>query len=224
MNRPPRPSALLFVLLSGVVFAAQTGPAPAQSTQRVEPASDSVRSSTAIASRAVAPSGTHSSQDSLAASERWRALRSEVTAPILLFASAGPALADYRAGTPSSWRKGVVGYGLRVGSHAGRLLVEAGAAHGLAAATRLDLRFRPRKRGGVGARLRYAALEAATARTPGGTRVPNAPRLVATYGAALAQQHWQSGRMRPVDAVLTTTLALGVDVAMNAIAEFTGGS
>ena len=169
-------------------------------------------------------SGALSSQGALTAAERWRALRSEVIAPILLLGSAGPAFSDYRAGTPSSWRGGAVGYGVRVGSHAGRLLVEAGATHGLAAATHLNLRFHPRKRGSVGARLRHAALGALTARPPGGTRVPNAPRLVGTYGAALAQQCWQSGRMRPVDAARTTILALSVDVAVNVIAEFTGGS
>jgi hypothetical protein len=182
-----------------------------------------MQSSAAPPTQAPVPSGKTSPRGSLTAAERWRALRSEVTDPILLLGSAGPAFSDYRAGTPSSWREGALGYGVRVGSHAGRLLLEAGAAHGLAAATRLDLRFHRRGHGSAAARLRHAALGALTARPPDGTRVPNAPRLVATYGTALAQQRWQSGRVRPADAARTTILALSVDVAMNVIAEFTGG-
>lgn len=221
MNRSSRPSALLF-LLPVLVCAAATGSAPAQPTPRPEPAPDSTRRATATAPPI--SSGVPSSQGALTAAERWRALRSEVVTPVFLLGSAGPALNDHRTDTPSSWRGDAVGYGVRVGSHAGRLLLEAGAAHGLAAAIRLDLRFRPQGHGGTAARLHHAALGALTARTPGGTRVPNAPRLVATYGAALAQQRWQSSGVRPADAARTTILALGVDVAMNVIAEFTGGS
>jgi hypothetical protein len=147
-----------------------------------------------------------------------------VTSPGLLLGSMGPAINDHLADAPSSWRNDVVGYGLRAASNGGRLLLEAGATHGLAAATRLDLRFRPQGTGGVGARIRYAALEAVTARTPAGTRVPNTPRVVGAYGAALAQQRWQSGGLRPGDAALTTALGLGVDVVINVITEFTGGS
>lgn len=130
----------------------------------------------------------------------------------------------------------MLGYGLRVGSNAGSELIESVTAHGLAAATRLDLRFQPRGQGSVGARIRYAALEAVTARTTDGTRVPNAPRIVGAYGAALAQQcwersdrilpgvRWQSGGVRPGDAALTTALGLGVNVTINVITEFTSDS
>ncbi len=157
----------------------------------------------------------------LSASERWRTLRDEVTAPTFALASFGPALGDQVADDPASWRGDVVGYGLRVGSNAGRQLLESGTAHGLAAATRLDLRFRPQGHGGVGPRIRHATLAAVTARTADGSRVPNAPRLIGTYGAALAQQRWQSGGVRPGDAILTTALGLGIDVVVNTITEFT---
>lgn len=222
MIRSSFPPVLLVLLLRALVWAAATSPAPAQPTPSPEPAPDSTRRATATATPI--PAGAPSSQGALTAAERWRALRSEVTAPILLLGSAGPAFSDYRAGRPSSWRGGALGYGFRVGSHAGRLLLEAGVAHGLAATTGLDLRFRTHGHGPTAARLRHAALGALTARTPGGTRVPNVPRLVGTYGAALAQQRWQAGGVRPADAALTTTLALGVDVVVNVITEFTDGS
>jgi hypothetical protein len=139
-----------------------------------------------------------------------------------LFGSLGPAIGDHLNDDPASWRGDALGYGFRVGSNAGRLLLEGGATHGLAAATGLDLRFRPQGHGGVASRLRHAALEAVTARTPSGTRVPNAPRIAGTYGAVLAQQRWQYGRLRPGDAALSTALSLGIDVAVNVVAEFAG--
>lgn len=153
---------------------------------------------------------------------RWRALWSEVTSPAFLFGSLGPAIGDQINDDPASWRGDALGYGFRVGSNAGRLLLEGGATHGLAAAAGLDLRFRPQGHGSVASRLRYAALEAVTARTPSGTRIPNAPRIAGTYGAVLAQQRWQYGRLRPGDAVLSTALSLGIDVAVTVIVEFAG--
>jgi len=185
---------------------------PASTPDSVHPASGTV---------AEPPSGPPAGRP-LSASDRWRVLWDEVTAPTFALASFGPALGDQVTDDPASWRGGVVGYGLRVGSNAGRQLLESGTAHGLAAATGLDLRVRPQRHGGVGARLRHAALEAVTARTADGTRVPNAPRIAGAYGAALAQQGWQSGGMRPGDAALTTALGLGIDVAVNIITEFTG--
>jgi len=165
---------------------------------------------------------------------RWRALWSEFTTPAFLLGSLGPALGDQLNDDPMSWRGDALGHGFRVGSNAGRLLLEGGATHGLAAATGLDLQFRPKGHGGVASRLRHAALEAVTARTPGGTRIPNAPRMAGTYGAVLAQQRWersdqvlsgvrwQYGQLRPGDAALSTALSLGIDVAVNVITEFAG--
>ncbi len=120
----------------------------------------------------------------------WSALWDELTSPAFLLGSLGPAIGDQLNSDPASWRGDALGYGFRLGSHASRLLLEGGAAHGLAAATSLDLRFRAKGHGSVASRIRHAALEAVTARMPGGTRIPNAPRMAGTYGAVLAQQRW----------------------------------
>lgn len=222
MVRFPLTSILLLALLSGTVLLTGARPTAAQPTEGPASTPDSVHPASATAVEAhESPSGP-SSRRALSAADRWHALRDEVTAPTFALASFGPALGDQVTGDPSSWRGDVVGYGLRVGSNAGRQLIESGTAHGLAAATRLDLRFRPQGHGGVGARIRHAALEAVTARTPDGSRVPNAPRIVGAYGAALAQQGWQSGEMRPGDAALTTALGLSIDVVVNTITEFAG--
>lgn len=152
---------------------------------------------------------------------RWKALWGEIASPAFLLGSAGPALGDHLSGRPSSWRTDALGYALRVGSNAGGLLAEAGVAHGLAAASGLDLRFEPRGRGGIGPRLRHAAIGALTARTAGGARVPNVPRVVGTYVGALAQQRWEGGSIRPGTAALNTALSLGIDVTINVIRELT---
>lgn len=131
-------------------------------------------------------------------------------------------LVDHLRDTPTSWRRGLGGYAARSGSHAGRLVVEAGVAHGLAAADGLSLRYVPRRTGGVGTRLRHAVLGAVTARTANGTRIPNVPRLVATYGAALAHQRWTHGALRPRNAALSTAISLGVDVVSTVVSEFAG--
>jgi hypothetical protein len=185
---------------------------------------DSVRQDPIVADGATEAGFPPSKGGYLTATDRWRALWDEITAPTFLLASVGPATGDHVASEPASWRGDVIGYGMRVGSNAGRQLIESGTAHGLAAAARLDLRFQPRGRGGIGSRIRCAALEAVTARTPRGSRIPNVPRVLGTYGAALAQQRWQSGEVRPGDAALATALGLGIDVAVNVVIEFAGGS
>jgi hypothetical protein len=156
----------------------------------------------------------------LSSSDRWEALRNEVVAPGLLVGSLAIGLSDHLTGEPAAWRGGATGYAMRAGSTAGRLLLEAGATHGIAAATQLDPRFIPRQTGGVGPRLRHAVLAAVTARTASGVRVPNVPRLTGTYGAALAEQRWASGETRFGDAALTLALSLGIDVAVNVVLEF----
>jgi hypothetical protein len=158
----------------------------------------------------------------LSASDRWGMLRREVVAPGFLVGSLAIGLSDHLNDDPSTWRGDASGYVLRVGSTAGRLLIEAGATHGIAAATRLNPRFTPRRTGGVGPRLRHAVLAAVTARTPHGNRVPNVPRLAGTYGAALAEQQWTYGETRFGEAALTLALSLGIDVAVNVIVEFAG--
>ena len=170
----------------------------------------------------LSPSATQDRSSRPIPHERWRALWSEFASPAFLLGSLGPAIGDQFGDDPASWRGDALGYGFRVGSNAGRLLLEGGTAHGLAAATRLDLRFRPRGHGSVASRLRYAALEAVTARTPSGARIPNVPRIAGTYGAVLAQQRWQYGQLHPGDAALSTAVALGIDVAVNVITEFAG--
>ena len=152
--------------------------------------------------------------------ERWRAFRGEVVSPSLLVGALSMGGVDYVRNTPSSWRCGAGGYAARSGSHAGRFVVEAGTAHGLAAATGLSLRYVPRRTGRVGERVRHAVLGAVTARTADGTRVPNVPRVAATYGAALAQDRWAHGELRPRGAVLSTAISLGVDVVSTVVIEF----
>jgi hypothetical protein len=154
------------------------------------------------------------------AAERWQAFRSEVVSPALVAGGLSMGGVDYLRHKPSTWRQGTVGYAARSGSHVGRLVVEAGTAHGVAAAAHLDLRFVPRRIGSMGERLQHAVLGAVTARTADGTRVPNVPRVVGTYGAALAHQRWTHGELRPRSAALSTAISLGVDVAATVVREF----
>jgi hypothetical protein len=156
----------------------------------------------------------------LTADERWQELRDEVVSPSLVMGGLSMGLVDYLRDDPASWRRGGVGYAIRSGSHAGRLVLEAGAAHGMAAATDLSLRYTARRTGGVGARLRHAVFGAVTARTATGRRVPNAPRWVAAYGAALAQHGWTHGDLRARDAAISSALSLGIDVVTTVVVEF----
>lgn len=156
----------------------------------------------------------------LTTAERWQELRREILSPGLVAGGLSMGGVDYLRDKPSSWQQGAVGYAARSGSHGGRLVVEAGIAHGIAAAAHLDLRFVSRRTGGVRARLQHAVLGAVTARTADGTRVPNAPRVVGTYGAALAHQRWTHGELRPRSAALSTAISLGVDVVSTVVREF----
>lgn len=158
----------------------------------------------------------------LSPSDRWGTLRDEIVAPGFLVGSFAIGLSDHLTDDPSTWRGNATGYALRVGSTAGRLLIEAGVTHGIAAATRLDPRFVPHRTGGVGSRLRHAVLSAVTARTSSGTRMPNVPRLAGTYGAALFEQQWTYRETRFRSAAYTLALSVGIDVAVNVITEFVG--
>lgn len=223
MIRHPLGSSLFLLLFGNVLFLIPH-PSIAQPIEEPGSVQDPVRQDSIVADGATEAGFASSEKRDLTATGRWRALQSEVTNTTFLFASVGPATGDHLSDDPASWRSDVVGFGLRVGSNAGRQLIESGTTHGLAATARLDLRFRPCGHGGIGSRIRCGTLEALTARTPGGKRVPNVPRVVGTYGAALAQQRWQSGEVRPGDAALTTALGLGIDVVVSVITEFAGGS
>lgn len=197
------------------------GPSPFSSPAGLEERIGPASAANAPGIRRGAVSYIPQSARSRSAPARWRELRREVVAPGFLVGSLTIGLADHLTDDPAAWRKDAAGYAARVGSTAGRLVLEAGATHGLAAATRLDLRFVPRRTGGVGPRLRHAVLAAVTARTPHGTRVPNLPRLAGTYSATLVEHQWAYGGPRFGDAALTLALSVGIDVAMNVVAEFT---
>jgi hypothetical protein len=80
--------------------------------------------------------------------------------------------------------------------------------------------FQPRRSGPVFDRLRHVVVGTVTARTSGGARVPSVPLVVGTYGSTLAQQRWETGQTRFGRAAVGSVISLGVDLFLNAVAEF----
>lgn len=87
--------------------------------------------------------------------------------------------------------------------------------------TDLDIRYVPHRRGGVDSRLRHVVIETATVRTARGTRVPNLPWIAGNVGSAFAQQRWEQGETQLTDAALSAAISMGIDLAVNAVTEFT---
>jgi hypothetical protein len=142
--------------------------------------------------------------------ERAHLLRKEVVAPRFVAGVFLGGTVAHVVDAPDAWGDDGWDYAARVGSNAGGGLVFAGTEYGLAAALRIDTRYRPLKRGGTGRRIWHALQGSVTAHTADGGRVVNIPTASGLFVSGLARSAWETGEMHPIQNAIGTIFALGV--------------
>jgi hypothetical protein len=182
---------------------------------RTVPAAGVARDTGDAQSQSTAPTSA-----SFSLRDRFRILRHDIVSVGFAFKTAGSAAGAHWSDEPASWPDGVLGYAVRVGSSAAGSVVQDLLVQGVAEAVDVRTGFRPRRRGPVSDRLRHVMVGTVTARTSSGARVPSVPLVVGTYGSSLAQQRWETGQTRFGRAAAGSVISLGVDLFLNAIAEF----
>lgn len=152
--------------------------------------------------------------------DRWRAFRSEVASTRFVVRSTITTVAAHLSGEPSGWRNDALGFGARLASNKGAILLQLGAEHASAAVVGTDIRYHPRNDGRVGRRISHAALRAVTMTDAQGRRWPNVLLASTAFGTALAQQQWEQNERNLGDALLTTLTTIGLEMAGNLAVEF----
>jgi hypothetical protein len=100
---------------------------------------------------------------------------------------------DHALQDPKSWGNGPGGFACRYSSSFGRRMVRNSMELGLGAVLDEDLRFIPSGTASMRARIRYAVVQAFTARRPDGSLEPAYGRFGATLGAAVVSSSWRPG-------------------------------
>jgi len=153
--------------------------------------------------------------------ERWWIYRHSVCNPDSLLAPAfGAALAQAN-NEPPEWGQGASGYGTRLASGYGRLVINRTIRFGVAALDHEDPRFSYSNEAGFWRRFRYASVQYVVAHTDSGKRIPAFSRFAGTYGAALIANGWYpESRANTGHALMRGSTALAAGWAWNVFREF----
>lgn len=123
--------------------------------------------------------------------------------------------------SPEEWGQGASGYGKRLASRHGRMVICESMQFGLGAALREDNRYLRSSRSGFLPRLGYAVSSTVLARKPHGGRTLSFSALAAHSASAVAAAHWYpSSNSRATEAARMTGLSLGLTAGMNIAREF----
>ena len=154
-------------------------------------------------------------------SERWRIYRHSVFNPESLLAPAFGAALAQASNQPPEWGQGASGYGTRLASGYGRLVINRTIRFGVAALDHEDPRFRYSNDAGFSRRFRYASVHYVVARTDSGQRIPAFSRFAGTYGAAFLANSWYpESRANTGHALMRGSTALAAGWAWNVFREF----
>ena len=153
--------------------------------------------------------------------ERFRIYRHSVLNPDSAVAPAlGAALAQ-ASNEPPEWGQGATGYGRRLASGYGRMVINRTIRFGVAALDHEDPRFTYSNEAGFWRRFRYASLHYVMARTDSGGQMPAFSRFAGTYGAAFIANAWYpESRANTGHALMRGSTALAAGYAWNVFREF----
>jgi hypothetical protein len=153
--------------------------------------------------------------------ERLRIYRHSVFNPDSLLAPAFGAGLAQATNEPPEWGQGASGYGTRLASGYGRLVINRTIRFGVAALDREDPRFSYSNEAGFWRRFRYASVHYVVARTDSGKRIPAFSRFAGTYGAAFIANEWYpESRANTGHALMRGSTALAAGWAWNVFREF----
>jgi len=153
--------------------------------------------------------------------ERFRIYRHSVFNSDLLFAPAFGAALAQASNEPPEWGQGASGYGTRLASGYGRLVINRTIRFGVAALDHEDPRFRYSNEAGFWRRFRYASVHYVVAHTDTGKRIPAFSRFAGTYGAAFIANEWYpESRANTAHAFMRGSTALAAGWGWNVFREF----
>ena len=153
--------------------------------------------------------------------ERFRIYRHSVFNPDSLLAPAFGAAVAQASDEPPEWGQGASGYGTRLASGYGRLVINRTIRFGVAALDHEDPRFSYSNEAGFWRRFRYASIHYVAARTDSGKRIPAFSRFAGTYGAAFIANEWYpESRANTGHALMRGSTALAAGWGWNVFREF----
>jgi len=153
--------------------------------------------------------------------ERFQIYRRSVFNPDSLLAPAFGAAVAQANNEPPEWGQGASGYGTRLASGYGRLVINRTIRFGVAALDHEDPRFSYSNEAGFWRRFRYASIHYVVARTDGGKRIPAFSRFAGTYGAAFIANEWYpESRANTGHALMRGSTALAAGWGWNVFREF----
>jgi hypothetical protein len=126
---------------------------------------------------------------------------------------------DHALDKPDAWSTKIDGYGRRLASRYGQLLVEVSVEHALAAALDRPTEYHRCECTGFGPRFGHAMISTVTDLTPGG-RAPALPRIAGAYAGALAWVAMVPGTENALDALASGTAAIAFSSIGNLFSEF----
>jgi hypothetical protein len=153
--------------------------------------------------------------------ERFRIYRHSVINPDSLLAPAFGAALGQASNEPPEWGQGASGYGTRLASGYGRLVINRTIRFGVAALDHEDPRFSYSNESGFWRRFRYASVHYVVARTDSGKQIPAFSRFAGTYGAAFIANEWYpESRANTSHALTRGSAALAAGWGWNVFREF----
>jgi len=153
--------------------------------------------------------------------ERFRTYRHSIFNPDSAVAPAFGAALAQASNEPPEWGQGATGYGRRLASGYGRLVINRSIRFGVAALDHEDPRFTYSNEAGFWRRFRYASVHYVMARTDSGGQMPAFSRFAGVYGAAFIANSWYpESRANTGHALMRGSTALAAGYAWNVFREF----
>lgn len=153
--------------------------------------------------------------------ERFRIYRHSIINPDSALGPAFGAALGQANNEPPEWRQGASGYGRRLASGYGRLVINRTIRFGVAALDHEDPRFTHSNEGGFWRRFRYASVHYVMARKDDGGLMPAYSRFAGAYGAAFVANVWYpESRANTGHALMRGSTALAAGYAWNVFREF----
>jgi hypothetical protein len=153
--------------------------------------------------------------------ERFQLYRRSITNPDSVLTPAfGAALAQGN-NEPPEWGQGASGFGTRLASGYGRMVINRTIRFGVAALDHEDPRFAPSNEKGFWRRFRRSSVDYVLPHTDRGTRIPAFSRFASAYGTAFIANAWYpESRANASHAMMRGSTSLAVSYAWHVFREF----
>jgi hypothetical protein len=153
--------------------------------------------------------------------ERFQLYRHSIMNPDSVLSPAFGAALGQASNEPPEWGQGASGFGTRLASGYGRLVINRTIRFGVAALDHEDPRFAPSHERGFWRRFRSASFYYVVPRTDDGKRIPAFSRFAGAYGTAFVANLWYpESRANTGHALMRGSTALAAGYAWHVFREF----